>query len=215
MREHGANPLQLLGCLPMLLQTPIWIALYATLYFAFELRHEPALWGLFQQINGWPFLADLSSADHFFGQFKQPFKFLLWNMTGINILPILMGVVFFIQQKYMTPPPNPSTTKEQLQTQKMMKVMMVVMFPVMLYSAPSGLTLYIFTSSLIGILEGRYIRAHIKEMDLNPPKPKDKSKSKPKGKGKIKDLQARAYSDALARAKAKRQPKPKKYKKRD
>lgn len=216
MKEHGANPMQLLGCLPMLLQTPIWIALYAMLYFAFDLRHQPALWGLFQQIGGWPFLADLSSADHFFWQFNKPFQFLkIWNITGINILPILMGVVFFIQQKYMTPPPSATTTKEQLQTQKIMKVMMVVMFPVMLYSAPSGLTLYIFTSSLIGIIEGRYIRAHIKEMDLNPPKPKDKSKGKAKGKGKPKDLQARAYADALARAKAKRKPKPKKYKKRD
>jgi membrane protein insertase Oxa1/YidC/SpoIIIJ len=101
-------------------------------------------------------------------------------------------------------------TKEQIQQQKIMKVMMVVMFPVMLYSAPSGLTLYIFTSSLIGIIESRYVRAHIKAMDLEPPKPKKKKK-------KSRDPQARMYADAIDRAKQKARDKrtpPKKYKKR-
>ena len=206
MRERGANPLQLLGCLPMFLQMPIWVALYAALYFAFELRHQPAFWGVFQLFWDWPFLADLSAADHFFGEFKQPFHFLMWNMTGINILPLLLGVVFYIQQKYMSPPPSASMTPEQKQQQKIMKIMMVVLFPVMLYSAPSGLTLYICTSSFIGIIESKYVRAHIKAMDLEPPKPKKKKK-------KPKDLQARAYAGALERAKKKRQPE-KKFKKR-
>ncbi|MHC4414234.1 MAG: YidC/Oxa1 family insertase periplasmic-domain containing protein [Planctomycetota bacterium] len=208
MRERGVNPFQMLGCLPMFLQMPIWVALYAMLYFAFELRHEPAFWGVFQLFWGWPFLADLSSADHCLWEFDKPFKFLLWNVTGINTLPILMGLVFFFQQKYMSPPPSPSMTKEQLQQQKLMKVMMVVMFPVMLYSAPSGLTLYIFTSSLFGIIESRYIRRHIKEMDLAPRKPKPKPKRKPK------DPQGRAFASAIERAKSKRQPPAKKYKKR-
>ena len=210
MRERGANPLGCVsGMLPMFLQMPIWVALYAMLYFAFELRHEPAFWGSFQLFWEWPFLADLSSADHFFGQFSQPIKFLMWNLTGINLLPILMGVVFHIQQKYMSPPPSPSMTKEQLQQQKMMKIMMVVLFPLMLYSAPSGLTLYIFTSTLIGIIESRYVRKHIKEMDLTP-----KKKPDAKSKGKPKDAQGRAFADAVARAKAKRKPPAKKFKKR-
>ncbi len=206
MRERGANPLQLLGCLPMFLQMPIWVALYAALYFAFELRHQPAFWGVFQLFWDWPFLADLSAADHFFGELKEPVHFLMWNITGINILPILLGVVFYIQQKYMSPPPSASMTPEQAQQQKIMKIMMVVLFPVMLYSAPSGLTLYICTSSFIGIIESKYVRAHIKAMDLEPPKPKKKKK-------KPKDLQARAYAGALERAKKKRQPE-KKFKKR-
>ncbi len=210
MREKGANPLGCVaGMLPMFLQMPIWVALYAMLYFAFELRHEPAFWGFFQLFGGWPFLADLSSADHFFWQFSQPTKLWLWNLTGINLLPILMGVVFYIQQKYMSPPPSASMTKEQLQQQKIMKIMMVVLFPLMLYSAPSGLTLYIFTSTLIGIIESRYVRKHLKEMDLAP---KKKPKAKPKRKPK--DAQGRAFADAIARAKAKRKPPSKKYKKR-
>ena len=99
-------------------------------------------------------------------------------------------------------------TKEQIQQQKIMKIMMVVLFPIMLYSAPSGLTLYIFTSSLIGIIESRYIRRHITELDLKPKTPKPGPKRKPK------DPQARAFADAIDRAKAKRRPPAKRYKKR-
>ena len=77
------------------------------LYFAIELRHEPAFWGVFQLFGNWPFLADLSAADHCFWEFDEPFNFLMWNMTGINFLPILMGFVFYFQQKYMSPPPSP------------------------------------------------------------------------------------------------------------
>ena len=210
MREHGANPLRMgAGCLPMFLQMPIWIALYAMLYFAIELRHEPAFWGVFQLIGNWPFLADLSSADHFFWEFAQPLNpFWNINITGINIMPLLLGAVFFVQQKYMSPPPSKTVTKEQLQQQKLMKVMMVVLFPIMLYNAPSGLTLYIFTSSLIGIIESRYVRKHIKEMDLAPKKKPAKSKKKPK------DPQARAYLDAMKRAKQKGEAKGQSYKKR-
>ncbi len=210
MRERGVNPFQMLGCLPLFLQMPIWVALYAMLYFAFELRHEPAFWGVFQLFWGWPFLADLSSADHCFYEFAQPFRFFLWNVTGINVLPFLMALVFFFQQKYMTPPPSPTMTREQIQQQKIMKWMMVVMFPLMLYSAPSGLTLYIFTSSLMGIIESKYIRAHIKALELAPPETKPKPK-------KVRDPRARAFAEAIERAKEKVRAKrdaPKKFKRR-
>ncbi|MCA9286102.1 MAG: YidC/Oxa1 family insertase periplasmic-domain containing protein [Phycisphaerales bacterium] len=207
-REKGVNPVGCLtGFVPTLLQTPIWIALYAMLYFAFELRQQPAFFGVFQLFGGWSFLADLSSPDHFFWEFAEPRKFLLWNLTGVNLLPILMGIVFFVQQKYMTPPPATPLSPEQAQQQKIMKVMMVVLFPVMLYTAPSGLTLYILTSSLIGIVEGRQIRKHIEETANNPPPPKKKKQ----------DRLGRMYEEALKRAQQraeeKRQPK-RKYKER-
>ncbi|MEX0741329.1 MAG: YidC/Oxa1 family insertase periplasmic-domain containing protein, partial [Phycisphaeraceae bacterium] len=67
-QEKGVNPFAMgLGCLPMFVQMPIWIALYAMLYFAIELRHSPAFWGVFQWISNdaWPFLADLSDQDRF------------------------------------------------------------------------------------------------------------------------------------------------------
>lgn len=213
MREHGVNPLHMLGCLPMFLQMPIWVALYAMLYFAYDIRQVPGFFGIFQKISGghWHFLGDLSSADHFFWMFDEPFRFLLWNVTGVNILPILMGVIFFVQQKYMSPPPSATMSKDQLQQQKLMRGMMVVMFPLLMYSAPSGLTLYILTSSCIGVLESRYVRRHVSEMDLTAKKPV-KKKAKPK------DAQGRAYAKAIERMEQKRKQRqkgpPKSYKKK-
>jgi YidC/Oxa1 family membrane protein insertase len=174
-REEGINPAGMLGCLPMLLQTPVWIALYASLYFAIELRHEPAFFGVFQLLGGWPFLADLAQPDSAIPlpasmHFTLP---LMGTITAINLLPLLLGVVFFIQQKYMMPPPSASMTPEQLAQQKMMKVMMVIMFPVFMYNAPSGLAVYFITNSTLGILEMRYIRAHIDKNDLLTPRQRD------------------------------------------
>ncbi|HWB18756.1 MAG TPA: membrane protein insertase YidC [Phycisphaerales bacterium] len=198
MREHGVNPLQMLGCLPLFLQTPIWIALYATLYLAFDLRHQPAFFGLFQLFNGWSFLSDLSSQDAFIplgAGFYIPL--IGTHITSINLLPILMAVVFFIQQQYLTPPTAATMTPEQQSQQKIMKWMMVFLFPLMMFKAPSGLTLYIMTSSIIGILESRYVRAHIAELDKNPP-PDRSSRFKPK------DRQSHAYASILERLEAKR-----------
>ena len=211
MQKYGVNPFQMLGCLPMFLQMPIWIALYALLYFMFDIRQQPAFFGIFQMIGEWPFLADLSSADHFFGQFDVPIHFLLWNITGINLLPILMGFIFFIQQKYMSPQ-SMATTPEQASQQKIMRVMMVVLFPLMLYSAPSGLTLYILTSSTVGILESRRIRKHIDELPLEP----NPVGPKTQGGKKSKDKQGRAWADAMEARRKKVQNKAKKqnFKKR-
>ncbi|MEE3001907.1 MAG: membrane protein insertase YidC [Planctomycetota bacterium] len=211
MREHGVNPLQMLGCLPMFLQMPVWIALYAVLYFAFELRQEPAFFGVFQLFWDWAFLADLSSPDHFFYEFDTPRSFLLWNLTGINLLPILLGALFFVQQKYMSPPTT-TMTPEQESQQKIMRIMMVTLFPLMLYSAPSGLTLYILTSSSVGILEARHIRRQVDLEDGDAPvvgRPSSSPKKKPK------DPQARAYAKMLERRKAEaKQKKAKTFKKR-
>ncbi|MHC4976731.1 MAG: YidC/Oxa1 family insertase periplasmic-domain containing protein [Planctomycetota bacterium] len=180
-REEGVEFKGALGCLPMFLQSPVWIALFAMLYFAFDLRHQPAFFGVFQSATGgsWAFLANLSEPDAFL---PIPFSFsvpLMGEISAINMLPLLLGIVFYLQQKYLTPPPSATMTPEQQTQQKIMKVMMVVMFPVFMYNAPSGLTLYFVTNSTLGILESRYIRAHIDQLDLTAPrKPGDKKKVK-------------------------------------
>ena len=226
MQEKGVNPLGCAtGMLPMFLQMPIWIALYAVLFFAFELRQQEAFFGLFQLLPDvvignatlfGQFLGDLSRPDHFI-EFGTPVDIYITKLTGINVLPLLMGFIFFVQQKYMSPPPSPNMTDEQKQQQKIMKVMMVVLFPVMLFQAPSGLTLYILTSSSIGIIEGRRIRKLVDQMDLTA-KPVDKS-AKKTGVGKTKDRMARMYAEKLEEAKAKQARKTKgpkkKFKKRD
>ncbi len=165
-REKGINPANMLGCLPMLLQTPIWIALYAMLYFAIELRHEPAFYGVFQAISGgaWPFLADLSVPDRFIPILDEPAYFsfpllpLQFDYSSINILPLLMGVTFFINAKFTSPPP---ANEQQAQQQKIMKFV-TLLFPIFLYGAPAGLTLYIFTSTLAGIVDSYIVRRHVR-----------------------------------------------------
>lgn len=170
-REKGINPANMLGCLPMLLQTPIWIALYAMLYFAIELRHEPAFYGVFQTLSGgsWHFLQDLSVSDNFlrFIPPDQPAYKLSWfpvvkpEFRSLNILPLLMAVVFYFQMKLTTPP---AQTEQQKQQQKIMKIM-PFMFPIFLYSAPAGLTLYICCSTLAGIVDSYIVRKHVREQE--------------------------------------------------
>ncbi len=174
MKEEKVSYTGALGCLPMFFQMPIWFALYAMLYFSFDLRHAPGFYGIFQALSGgrWTFLGDLSVADHVidFGRVVATVP-LLGAVTGIHVLPIVLGVVFFLQQKYLTPPPSAAMSPEQEMQMKMMKVMTVFMFPVLMYNAPSGLAIYFITNSTLGILESRWIRAHINELDKNPPAP--------------------------------------------
>ncbi len=166
-KEKGVNPANVLGCLPMFLQTPIWIALYAMLYYAIELRHEPAFWGFFQWVSGgsWRFLADLSQADNFIRISETPVKLNLYfihpEFQAINILPLLMAIVFYFQQKLTTPPP---ANEQAAQQQKMMKIV-IFLFPIFLYSAPSGLTLYILASTAAGVVDSTIVRRHIKQQE--------------------------------------------------
>jgi YidC/Oxa1 family membrane protein insertase len=193
-REHNINPAGCVGgMLPTFLQMPIWIALYAVLYFAFDLRQAPAFFGLFQQFGGWGFLSDLSAPDKFV-KFSQPLITWPFELSSINLIPLLMSVVFFFQQKYMAPPTTGTLTPEQQQQQKMMKWMTVILFPVMLYSAPSGLTLYIMTSTCVGIVEGKRIRAQIDRMDFSPRK----------GEPRKQDRLGKLYEAAMKRAQEKR-----------
>ena len=168
-REKGVNPAAMgLGCLPMFLQTPLWIALYAMLFFAIELRHEPAFYDVFHKAaeamgKQWSFLTDLSSPDNFI-KFDKPVKVLFFSLESLNIIPLFMAVVFVVQQKFMQPPPSPTVTDQQKQQQKMMKYVMML-FPIFLYKAPSGLTLYIFASTCSGIVDSYFVRKHLKEQE--------------------------------------------------
>ncbi len=162
MKEENVNYTGALGCLPAFLQTPIWIALYAMIAFNFELRHSPAFFGVFQGLgnltgNFWPFLADLSVEDRFI---PLPFELnlVMFKVSSINLLPFLLGAVFYVQQKYLAPPQSAQMTPEQEQQQKIVKVMMVVLFPLMMYNAPAALSLYFIANSALGSIEAKWVR---------------------------------------------------------
>ena len=171
-REEGVSYAGALGCLPMFLQTPVWIALSAMLYFAFELRHQGAFFGVFQNLTAgkWHFLADLAEPDHLISFGRELHIPILSGFMGpvesLNILPMLMGVLFYIQQKYMSPPQAPGAMSPEMEQQiKIQKVLMVVMFPVFMYNAPSGLAIYFLTNSILGIVETKWIRKHAEKIE--------------------------------------------------
>ncbi len=120
--EHKVNPLA--SCLPMLIQLPVFIALFTVLRSAVELRYASFLW-----------IADLSEPENLF---KDVFGF------GINILPIAMAGTMALQS-YLTP------TAGDRSQQKMMMVMMPAMMLVMFYGFPAALGLYWTVSQVFAI----------------------------------------------------------------
>ena len=148
-KEQGATPI--LGCLPMLLQMPIWIALYSGLNASVELRHAGLL----------PFwITDLAAPDALF-QLGIDIPYI---GSTFNLLPLLLTVAMFLQMK-MNPAAAGATSPEMEAQQKMMKFMMPGMMLMFFYHAPSGLTLYIMTSVTAGVVEQIIIRKHIAEKE--------------------------------------------------
>ena len=167
--NSGAYAGMAMGCIPAMLQTPVWIGLSAMIYFNYDLRHSPAFFGVFQNMTGgsWSFLGNLAEPDHLiaFGRsFNVPVigRF-MGPIDGLNLLPLLLGVVFYLQQKYLQPPQATPMTAEQEQQAKIMRVMTVVLFPLMMYNAPAGLALYFATNSTLAILESKWVRAKAEE----------------------------------------------------
>jgi YidC/Oxa1 family membrane protein insertase len=135
-RKHGVNMFG--GCLPALIQIPIFIGLWQALNNSVALRHAPFLW-----------IESLSAPDMLF---KFPFPIPLigqWLGPYFNLLPLVAVTLTLVQTKLFSPP---ATTPEQEASQKMMKYMMFVMV-FMFYKVPAGLVLYIITSSTWSICE--------------------------------------------------------------
>lgn len=155
-REQGLVPV--LGCLPMFLQMPIWVALYSAINTGIEFRGAEFL----------PFwITDLSQSDALFYFPRAVENIPLIGSfigTSFNLLPILLGVAMFAQQK-LTPSTAPPTNPQAAQQQKMMLWMMPIMMLMFLYRAPSGLNLYIMASTAAGVVEQYVIRKHIKERE--------------------------------------------------
>jgi YidC/Oxa1 family membrane protein insertase len=130
-RRNGVNPLG--GCLPMLLQFPVFIGLYNALSTPIELRHAPFLW-----------IKDLSRPDWE----SLPFTLGTWHL-GIPILTILMGASMFIQQ-WMTPSAGDPN-------QRRMMLMMPLLFTFMFVTFPAGLTIYWLVNNILSIAQQYWI----------------------------------------------------------
>ncbi len=129
-REAKVNPMS--SCLPMLIQIPVFIALFNVLRSAVELRYAPFLW-----------IGDLSEPEALFASW--------FPFGGLNILPILMAVSTGLQSAF-----TPSAGDKN--QQRMMMVFMPLMMLFMFYSFPSALSLYWFLSNLFSIVQMWVIR---------------------------------------------------------
>jgi YidC/Oxa1 family membrane protein insertase len=130
-RTYKVNPVG--GCLPMLLQIPVFFALYRVLYSALAIRHAPFIW----------WINDLSAPDRLHVGINIPY------LGGIPVLTLLMGVSMFFQQKM-----SPTTGDPR---QEKMMLMMPVVFTVFFVNFPSGLVLYWLVNNLLSIGQQYYI----------------------------------------------------------
>ena len=133
-KKRGVNPLG--GCLPMLLQMPLLFALFQVFRTTIELRAEPFIW----------WITDLSSPDTVF---LLPFKIPIYG-SHVAILPVLMVVSMFVQQRMM------SGAAQQPQ-QKTMQYFMTAFFFLMFNGFPSGLNLYYTLFNVLTIAQQKLI----------------------------------------------------------
>jgi Preprotein translocase subunit YidC len=125
-KTHKINPFS--GCLPILIQIPVFFAFYKVLLMAIELRHAPfILW-----------IDDLSAPERLYlGSFEIP-----W-LGGIPLLTILMGATMFIQQKLTPSSMDPVQEKVML--------ILPILFTILFVTFPSGLVLYWFVNNLLSL----------------------------------------------------------------
>jgi YidC/Oxa1 family membrane protein insertase len=144
-KEAGINPL---GCLwPMLIQLPIWIALYQAIMSALATTPESLL-GLGQRLYSWGIVnqAIPLSSNFLWLDLGQPDPYL--------ILAIIVGGTMWVQQKMTT---APAVDPRQQSTSRMMTLLMPLMFGFLTLMFPSGLALYWAVSNIIGIVTQYFV----------------------------------------------------------
>jgi YidC/Oxa1 family membrane protein insertase len=133
-KKEKVNPIS--GCLPLLLQMPVFFALYKVLYVTLEMRHA--------KFYGW--INDLSAADP--TNIFTLFGLIPWHTPSflhIGVLPIIMALTLFLQQGLNPQPADPTQAK----VMKMLPVIFLFMFA----SFPSGLVLYWSWSNMLSIAQ--------------------------------------------------------------
>ena len=136
-RDNKVNPFS--GCLPILIQMPFLIGMFDLLKSTFELRGASF-------IPGW--IDNLASPDVLFS-WKYPIPFI---GTSFHLLPIILGVVMFFQQRFSSSAGKQTLTDQQRQQRAMGNIMTLV-FTVLFYNFPSGLNLYWLFSMIFGMLQ--------------------------------------------------------------
>ena len=129
-RQEKVNPMS--GCLPILIQIPVFIALYWVLVENVQFRQAPFYF----------WIHDLSQSDPYY------------------VLPILMGLSMFLQQRLNPPPPDPMQAK--------MMMLMPVIFTALFFNFPSGLMLYWIVNNTLSFLQQWYIMRNYQPAEKHP-----------------------------------------------
>ena len=148
---YGVNPAG--GCLPLLLQMPIFIALWGLFRVAIELRQKPFIF----------WITDLSRPDIIY---HMSFKLPIFGIDQLSGLAMLMGVTTFFQQKMSMKDPK----------QQALVYVMPIMLTILFMSFPSGLNLYYFMFNVLSIAQQYYINHKHDGMVLEPVKNPKKQK---------------------------------------
>lgn len=139
-KKEGVNPMG--GCLPMLLQLPIFIALYQVLPRLADIKDVSFLW-----------IRDLSSPDTV--ATIEAFRNIPLLPYHLNILPLIMTVFSILQTKLTSPTSGRADQMQQQQSKMMM--FMPILFLLLFWNMPSGLVLYWTTQTVVSILQQMYI----------------------------------------------------------
>ncbi|MDX3926572.1 MAG: membrane protein insertase YidC [Shinella sp.] len=147
-KEEKINPLA--GCWPILLQIPVFFALYKVIYVTIEMRHAP-FFGWIQDLSA----PDPTSLFNLFGLLPYDVPHFLL----IGVWPLVMGVTMFLQMRMNPTPPDP--------TQAMIFTWMPVIFTFMLASFPAGLVIYWAWNNLLSIIQqGIIMKRHGVKIEL-------------------------------------------------
>jgi YidC/Oxa1 family membrane protein insertase len=145
-KEHGVNPgQQMAGCLILLLQMPVWFSLYWTLQYTIGLRQA-----------GFLYIEDLTRPDKLLYLGVENLPLLGDSFLYLNLLPVLYVVLTVVNQRLQPRPQDP-----QMQAQYRMMTFMMIFFGFIFYGFPAGFMLYIMTSSALGIVESKIIKAQL------------------------------------------------------
>jgi YidC/Oxa1 family membrane protein insertase len=143
------------GCLPMLLQVPIFFCLYKVFFISIEMRHAPLFW----------WIKDLSSPDPVF--ITNLFGLINWVPPGwlqIGIWPIIMGLSMFIQQKLSSAKGTAGASKTQeAKFQENMMYIFPVMLTYMFKNFPVGIVVYWTISNVVSMIQQGYVNKSIKK----------------------------------------------------
>jgi len=141
-KQYNVNPFG--GCLPMLLQLPVFISFYQALMHSIELKNAQFLW-----------IKDLSSPDALF-TFSQSLPLI---GDKLNILPLITVLLMVLQQKITMMSTGKNVSSDMARQQKMMAFFFPIFFGFILYNFPAGLVLYWLTNSLLMTGEQYWLRS--------------------------------------------------------